>query len=514
MSQSHGEFSVVYDLTGLATRQAAQTPTGLDRVNLRYAQYFLEHWPAQALFVRQSGQDGIMVSRQDAADLVRYLDAAWSRRAGTEESWPQDAIAGANAADDSSLAFRVEHPAVSDPDFESFFALPFSERFDYLLRNSMQKELGPEFRWVGRFPFPLRVAYALGGSASKWLAEFLYGGGQFIGVLLQTRNPRLAIRAAFGRRRRAQTLKHHLAALLRSGPRRIVYVNTSQFVGLSLNYLEDLKESFGLEPVFLIHDLLPIHYPEYFIAESNLLLERRVHRMLGLRPILLANSEVTKSQVIEYAARQRIGVNGIQVAPLGVEPHFNGISVQAAPVDARPYFVVLSTIEARKNHLLLLNIWRELCARDPEHAPSLYLVGRRGWESEAVIDMLERCAALQGHVHEMTNMKDSELIQMLAHARALLAPSFSEGWGMPVVEALALGVPVICSDIPAFRESGQSIPDYIDPLDGPRWREAVLEYGRPDSTARQAQLVRMRAFQPPTWDQHFDRALGRILRGD
>ncbi len=60
-----------------------------------------------------------------------------------------------------------------------------------------------------------------------------------------------------------------------------------------------------------------------------------------------------------------------------------------------------------------------------------------------------------------------ELSNWLAHARALLFPSFAEGFGLPVVEALSVGTPVIATDLPAFREAAGSIPEYLDPLDGP-----------------------------------------------
>lgn len=76
---------------------------------------------------------------------------------------------------------------------------------------------------------------------------------------------------------------------------------------------------------------------------------------------------------------------------------------------------------------------------------------------------------------------------------------------MPLVEALAHGVPVIASDLPVFREIAADVPDYLDPLDGPGWRAALLDYAQAHSPRRAAQLARMAHFQPPTWAQHFVR---------
>jgi glycosyltransferase involved in cell wall biosynthesis len=189
----------------------------------------------------------------------------------------------------------------------------------------------------------------------------------------------------------------------------------------------------------------------------------------------------------------------VAVAPLGVAPP----QVALPPVALRPYFVILGTIEPRKNHLLLLNLWRQFAASLGAAAPRLVVVGRRGWENENILDMLDRCAALDGLVREAGSLPDREVASLLRGARALLFPSFAEGFGLPLAEALALGVPAICSDLPALREVGQKVPDYLDPLDGAAWRAAVLDYARPDSLARRNQLARMPGWRAPTWDEHF-----------
>ncbi len=100
-------------------------------------------------------------------------------------------------------------------------------------------------------------------------------------------------------------------------------------------------------------------------------------------------------------------------------------------------------------------------------------------------------------------MSDLRVASLLAGARAMLAPSFAEGFGLPLVEALAAGVPVICSDIPVFREIGGGIPDYVDPLDQLGWRDEILDYSLPDSARRAAQLQRLRLWRAPTWPEHF-----------
>nr|WP_232372363.1 glycosyltransferase [Acuticoccus mangrovi] len=170
-----------------------------------------------------------------------------------------------------------------------------------------------------------------------------------------------------------------------------------------------------------------------------------------------------------------------------------------------PYFLIISTIEARKNHLLLLNIWQRLVAEFGDAAPKLIIAGKRGWEAQTTLAMLDRARALDRHVYEAGAVPDEALDVLRRNATALLMPSFVEGFGMPVTEALAVDTPVIASDIPVFREVVGDAAELIDPTDGPAWRAAILDYAAPDSPRRAAALARAQRFAAPTWQSHFAR---------
>jgi glycosyltransferase involved in cell wall biosynthesis len=168
----------------------------------------------------------------------------------------------------------------------------------------------------------------------------------------------------------------------------------------------------------------------------------------------------------------------------------------------RPYFLVLGTIEGRKNHQLLLEVWQGLVERLGEGAPKLVIVGSRGWQAEDVFRQLDSLGPLQSHVEERSNCSDEELAQLIAGARALLMPSLAEGYGLPVFEALELGTPVIAADLPVYHEVAGSIPVYL-PLDDPAsWEQAVIDY-MADEPQRASQIERMRGFKVPDWRTHF-----------
>lgn len=250
--------------------------------------------------------------------------------------------------------------------------------------------------------------------------------------------------------------------------------------------------------VCLVHDLIPIEHPEYARPGGADLHRARIATVASQADGIIVNSAATGA-ALQPHLRQAGRTPKVRVAHLGVDP------IPAAPDAAlprKPYFVYVSTIEPRKNHLLLLNLWRRLGEHSPGSAPRLVLIGRRGWENEMVIDMLERCLPLRPLVEERSGLADREVAALVAGARAMLYPSFAEGFGMPVAEALIAGTPVICSDLPALREAGGDVPEYLDPLDGPGWWSAIRHYASPKAPRREAQLRRLAHWQAPDWNTH------------
>jgi glycosyltransferase involved in cell wall biosynthesis len=139
--------------------------------------------------------------------------------------------------------------------------------------------------------------------------------------------------------------------------------------------------------------------------------------------------------------------------------------IAAAAAGGAPMFLCVGTIEPRKGHRVALRafetLWRE--RRDAR----LVFVGRRGWLEEAI------CAEILGHAEFgrrlfwFDDASDDDLAFLYDHARAALAPSFAEGFGLPIAEAARRGRPAICSDIPVFREVGGEGAIYF-PVNDPR----------------------------------------------
>ncbi|MDN7913039.1 glycosyltransferase family 4 protein [Burkholderia cepacia] len=259
----------------------------------------------------------------------------------------------------------------------------------------------------------------------------------------------------------------------------------------------------GARSVFMVHDLIPITHAEYCRPGVDEAHRRRIHTAIRHADGLIANSQFTCDALAEEAKRI-----GLSLPPIVVAHLASGIDTLESrgqpPLDA-PYFVMLGTIEPRKNHWFILHVWRRITELMGESAPKLVIIGRRGWECENVVDMLERCAPLRGTVIEESNCSDERLSSWLQHARAMLFPSFVEGYGMPLVEALMLRVPVLASNLSVFHEIASDIPDYLDPLDGPAWIAHIQAYAKRDSVERASQAGRIKQFREPTWAEHFEK---------
>jgi glycosyltransferase involved in cell wall biosynthesis len=310
--------------------------------------------------------------------------------------------------------------------------------------------------------------------------------------------------ASDGWPRRLAQVRWRLSPSGHTLPNGALYLNVAQHVFEAPRFFQWLSARPDVLPVFLVHDLLPMDYPEYFRPGYRERFGRRLDTIVRHAKALITTSTAVKERLAqEYEARGRPAVP-IHVAPLPSTMAPVDESALADPeLAANPYFVVLGTIEPRKNHLLLLNVWRRLAETHPS-PPKLVIVGVRGWENEQVLDVLDRSALVRPHVIEVSGVSDRGLLRLLANARALLMPSFAEGYGLPVVEALSVGTPVVASDIPVFQEVSQGCAVFHHPLDGPGWRQAVVTLSDLEHPATREARQKAQGFRAPSWDGYFD----------
>ncbi|MDF2232468.1 glycosyltransferase [Albimonas sp. CAU 1670] len=303
-------------------------------------------------------------------------------------------------------------------------------------------------------------------------------------------------------RRLSRGMGEDLASLLAASPGPWTYLNMAQ-AQLDAGRLKALRAGGATRAVAMAHDLVALERPE-------LTRPTEPTRLLAfLAAAGLCDGVVYASpETAAIAGRAFESAPPGRVAPPGVTPLPTPSGADAADAEeAAGAFVMLGAIEPRRNHLAMLWIWRRLWDELGEGAPRLFILGRRASESEMVQDILERSPMAGRIVFERRDLSDAQVAGRLSAACALLAPSFAEGSGLAVAEALTLGCPVLAADIPALRTAGGAAPDYIDPLDLPEWLEAILAYAHPSGEGadpRAVQLARLAEWRPRTWAAHFE----------
>ena len=253
------------------------------------------------------------------------------------------------------------------------------------------------------------------------------------------------------------------------------YFNVSQFplgVDAAFRWLDRANAA---RAVFFIHDLLPLEAPEFFRPAERPRHLRRLKTLARYGAGAIVSTELSREALLGRLKAMGRADMPVLVAAPPVDPAFARARVSSPQASGPPYFMMVGTIEPRKNHLMILHVWRDLVEAFGEQAPRLLLSGERGWENEQVMDLIERCPALRSHVILASGLNTPALRQLLVGARALLAPSLGEGYGLPVAEGLAAGVTVIASDIPVFREITRGRATLVDPIDGPGWKAAVCK---------------------------------------
>jgi glycosyltransferase involved in cell wall biosynthesis len=286
-------------------------------------------------------------------------------------------------------------------------------------------------------------------------------------------------------------------------PPEAIYLNIAPFGTPGPIYFRWLKHRPKVKAVFFVHDLLPIDRPDLFPPSWQPFHERMASVIMTRASGIIVASDVVRERVeLELKRHGRHNVR-IHVAHLPASSTFlAGASVDSS-LQAHPYFVMCSTIEPRKNHRLLLELWRRFSEEEKGNAPRLILVGKRGWKNEQVTTALDHDLSLRSVVLEATAVSDPMQQWLLSNACAALFPSLAEGYGLPLVEALSLGIPAVASDIPVLREVSQGCAMFCDPTDRQAWTRTILSLRNRSSSVWKAAAAKASEYRSPTSARYF-----------
>lgn len=234
----------------------------------------------------------------------------------------------------------------------------------------------------------------------------------------------------------------------------------ADWIHTDISAIRESRARHGFRHVVLCHDLIPLLFPEWY--ESHDIEQFRAYFDVALPTAdrVIASSENTRRDIQNYCVEIGSAVPEIRVVPLGAEPASLGTTQRSLPdgLSSGKYALFVSTIEPRKNHRLLVEVWRRLLEEKvpQRHEFSLVFVGRPGWKMQDFLPSLREDSRLRGNLHVLHDVDDAQLASLYAESAFCVYPPIYEGFGLPAIEAQAWGKPLLAS-------SGGSIPEAVDP---------------------------------------------------
>ena len=285
--------------------------------------------------------------------------------------------------------------------------------------------------------------------------------------------------------------------------------------------LERARSEIGVRTGLLFYDLIPLRRPEWC---HHTLVQSFGTWLEGVMPhtdALFAISQATADDVRAYLKqRDETLERPVRTIPVGTgfPASTAALGEEAARIPAHrlpapgSYVLFVSTIEARKNHALMFQIWQRMAEELPPHeVPTLVFAGRVGWLVADLMLQIANTNYVNGKLQIIEDPSDAVLIRLYQGCLFTVLPSLFEGWGLPVTESLAAGKPCVISNLTALPEAGAGLARFIDPFDfNDAYRVIVDTVRDREGLARWEQEVRTR-FRPVSWAQSAEALLDGLV---
>lgn len=266
-----------------------------------------------------------------------------------------------------------------------------------------------------------------------------------------------------------------------------------------------VKSKINIQLRLLCHDLIPINYPEFFLSQNTNLFSNYMKQTIKVVDYFYCNSEFTKQELTDYHVKMKVKQPPMNVVTLGCDLYTkkikNPLSQTLQELISQPYLLFVSTIEIRKNHNLIYQVYLKLLEQGVQHLPRIYFVGKRGWKVEKLLNSLDNDSRIKEKIFILDRISDSDLIQLYKYCWFTLYPSFIEGYGLPVAESLSFGKFCLSSDAGSLPEVGKNWIDYADPYQLDQWVEKFLFLiNHPEYIVEKEKIIREQ-YRPVSWEE-------------
>jgi glycosyltransferase involved in cell wall biosynthesis len=270
-----------------------------------------------------------------------------------------------------------------------------------------------------------------------------------------------------------------------------------------LAWLVRLKAQLGMRLVFLCFDLIPAKFPHLFPPAAVPPYMRFLELMLAQADLIVCISESTSRDLRECAAARGRALPPTCVVPLGHDlPDLSDAPsrLRAASLTPGGFVLCVGTLEIRKNHALLYQVWRRLVEERGKDVPTLVLVGSIGWHIEKLIYIIKHDVVVASHIAIISGAKDADLAWLYRNCLFTVYPSLYEGFGLPIAESLAYGKHCIASSTSAMPEAGAGLARHLDPLDVQAWLAEIESLLDDPSRLKTIEAHINATYRPVSWE--------------
>ncbi len=232
--------------------------------------------------------------------------------------------------------------------------------------------------------------------------------------------------------------------------------------------------------IFVVHDLTFRLFPKVHMPLNRWFLRIMLPLFLKQADTIIAVSEATRKDLIKYYPT---ATGKTHVIKEGVSTHFQHVkdsltieSVKKKYKLPDKFFLFLGTIEPRKNIPMLLNAFKHVQAHIP--GMPLVIVGKKGWRKKSIFKLIHDKKGLGKNVVFINTVSENDLPAVYSLATTFVYPSRYEGFGLPVLEAMACGTPVICSNTSSLPEVTGDSAFLVPPDDMQAWKQAMIKVAK------------------------------------
>lgn len=281
-----------------------------------------------------------------------------------------------------------------------------------------------------------------------------------------------------------------------------------------------LKEA-GVKIVPFIHDIIGVTHPQFCPVDDMLNFLDFTGAVIQYGDEITVTSRATKGAIEELCQRLSITCPPVNIVPLGGDFKKQGKSMTSQGTartavseeiikigESGPYLLMVGTIDPRKNHKLLLDAYDKGLKELGMH---LVIAGHKGWDVDAFLKRMEGHEDFGKGIRHVNGASDEEIDYLYARCYALAFPSYIEGYGLPIMESMVRGVPVIAADTPINREIGGKYALYFG-QDKPEELVKTVSGLLENPSVYKGIKEKLKEFTPPTWEETAKGILGILLK--